>query len=636
MMPHTIGRGAFRHPARAPVLPRVPRLRPHLFAACAAAVLAPHGLAQAQGMPETPGRTAVYDLIRGATTEPAVGARAILNGLPVEELTVERIVEAALSQNLDILAAIEAARGAGTLVVQRDAAFDPVFSASYAYTWSDNFPRSDYIGRPRETETDWDALEEDFERDSDGDGTPDIIQNNETVSETCISVDGEVINAGQDGCFAVTDFSVQEEFASVTTLSTHTHTGSLGLSKVFTFGAEARVQLTSTYRKKPFHQAPAFHTPLSAGDPFGWGGIRPWTSSFSVNAVVPLPYTKDFGQDGAPPAFALRLAEIDERRAQIGVESVRNQALAEVLSLYWDLVRSTEFLHTLLAHRTVLDERFQRLRRLYDFGLITAYDLELVETELSNLERREELAWLAYLDAATRLQTALAQDRRSALIPADAEARLAVPLDIDRVNARERALTRHPDVQAAQEALRASEVTVTFRENQVRPDVDFLVSFSVGQNDAAFGYEHLTDSLANLVEPDTSSLFVGLRYVVPLGNVAARSALSRARIDERQAFDRSRLTRQRVVGQVNQALADLDGAEAVLRRSETELELALFAYERAVEARDRGFGSEFEVLSKFDDVLAARLNRTQARIETRKAQIRLLAAQGVLVDAYRR
>lgn len=557
----------------------------------------------------------------------AGGTRAALQGRPVRPVTLRAVVGETLGQNYDILAAEEGVGAARSLVTRGEAAFDPTLFSSLNYTWTDSYKRTAWIGRLREPS--------EFEEVPDEDDP----ERKKTVPAPlpCVSVDGEPVDSSTESCNRPLEFRYQTELASGKPFNPGDNLRlNLGAGMRFPFGGQASLSVGTTYRKKYSFQAPFLTTALGPEDPFGWGSSMPWTSQASLAVSLPLPYTKGFGFEAAPDSVSLKLAQSGERRSVWERQSTRNSALAQALLAYWDLVENAERVRIFTDRRKTVEERKERIRRLFEQELTTAYEVEQVDVQLANLDSRQEIAWNQYQIASGRLSTLMAGEGRAVLVPADAAAALARPLRADTAGAHDRALDRHPDLKVQQETLDARKTTLGFRENQTLPDLTLSASFSVGQTDSAFGYRDPGTSLWKLSRPDTNNFFVGLRYVMPFGNTQAEAALSRARLEEKQAYDLGRETRQRVLTQTDRALHEFQSAEAVAGRSEEDLKLARFAYDRAVEGEDQGLVSGFEVINRFDDVLTAQLARTAARIALRKAHIRLLFAQGILEEEYTR
>ncbi len=595
--------------------------------------------------------------------EQVSGAKARILSLSRRSITLDEIAATVSGNNLSNRASAEAVKVSEALVDQRDAVFDPTVFAGLSYTNSFTKARKEDVGRER----DQDVLqlndeekariaEENAERAANGE--PPVDPNNARFLCFPVEVDGQTfppqgggvdidgdgdqdLQINSEDCFLPPAFSVEPENASFESRSTHNATGALGAGLTFPFGGSAAINLSSTWRKPAFAgtggapslTSAAFPTGLTL-DPFGWNDKPFWTSQFEVSAEMPLPFTRNFGYEGSPNYFSLEVARSGARRSSFTERSVRNASLTRALLAYWDLVQNVEDLKTFQLLREVLVQRQASQRRQFDAGLLTEYDVEQIDVELANLQSEEEISWNFLIVNSNRILTELGQRERVIFVPSDEQERLDRRHEVDEAMAFRTALETNPDIKVAEEDHDLSETTVTFRQNQDLPDVTLSASFGVGQTDAVFGYASLWNSLGNLVRPDSSEVFVGVRYTVPLGMNATEAQLARARVQEQQAFDRERQIRQQVVNAVDRAISDLLTTAAVVRQSEQDLRLAQLAYEAAQIQRDEGLVSEFEVLNRYSDLLSARRTRSAAQVSHQKSFVQLLSAQGILEQEY--
>lgn len=571
-----------------------------------------------------------------ATGGDAGGARAGARNMPMRRVSADAVARAVLNDNLDVLSAAEAQTGARARVDQRSAAFDPTLFFSSSYTHADSRGRFTTIGRFRNVDP--------FAEDSTADAEGDVLDDQRTTGVCSVTIDGDgtvnlegnVVdengNVNNESCFAPPVYSEETEFASGGGRSRQTLTNTAGVGVRFPVGGQASLSVTSTWRKKFAFQAPALTTQLSAHDPFGWGEEgRFWTSSANATLTMPLPYAKGFGRDGDAGSVGLRFARAAQERTAWNLRSTRNGALNQAMTLYWDMVQAAETARLLSRTRSSIAARLAAQKRLFDSGLNTQYDVLQIEVELANLTGREELAWDQFLTAGRKLQTLMNAPRGEVLIPPPLDELPEAPLNFRlRADVYDRAIADHPDARISDLDYEVSRANLRFRHNQALPDVTFTATASIAQNDSAFGYTDPFKSFGALLRPDSANLFFGVRYRIPLGNVAAESALQRARVEERQAFDRRQKTRQDIASGVDDAIASLMAAQTQLARADADRNLSRQAYQRAVDMRDQWLVSEFEVLNRFNDTLNAETSWSLARISVRRAQTRLAAVQGLL------
>ncbi len=148
-----------------------------------------------------------------------------------------------------------------------------------------------------------------------------------------------------------------------------------------------------------------------------------------------------------------------------------------------------------------------------------------------------------------------------------------------------------------------SKLNVRTAENTALPQLDAVGSYSRTQNDGGFGA---------VTQPDGSAWSLGLTYSIPIGNVAALSALSKAKIDHES------LRRQRIQ-QIRQI--ELDVRTAVIKLNNS------LARRPALEAvLDQARQLEAVAKSRFSRGLATNLDITEAHADIRDAETDLLTA----------
>jgi outer membrane protein TolC len=176
------------------------------------------------------------------------------------------------------------------------------------------------------------------------------------------------------------------------------------------------------------------------------------------------------------------------------------------------------------------------------------------------------------------------------------------------------------------------------------------LSHSLSQSNAVVGYGSLLESLGNIVDPDSSNLYVGLTFTYPLGNTAAKSALAQARAVRDQALDQYRSTEVQISQEINNALATEKSGRLQVKLSEANLKQAHLAYEHAVQLYEIGRDSasteeedvagggarinDFTLLQRQQELFNAQLGYIDAIAAYQKARVRLLAAEGGLDKTY--
>jgi outer membrane protein TolC len=180
----------------------------------------------------------------------------------------------------------------------------------------------------------------------------------------------------------------------------------------------------------------------------------------------------------------------------------------------------------------------------------------------------------------------------------------AIPLDLESWLAR--ALKERPEVRAIQEAMGKSELNVRVARNALLPQLDFV---------ASYGRAHERPVLADSLHLDGYAWSAGLVLTFPLGNVAARSALTRAEIEH------TRLQHER---EQVQRLIEVEVRTAVvkLRKSLDEMKAQTVVFEQAKEklevAKARfalGLATNLDITDAQEDILNAETDLLRALVD---------------------
>lgn len=555
--------------------------------------------------------------LKKATTQRLTGARSRLHGRRLQEVGLAQVLDTALTRNLAIRRMAAARRGAQASTEQAKAAFDPAISGSWSYTRTSGTTRGSYVTRDRGN-------------------TATIVESETSAEPTCITIDGQVVNFSDPTCTTSLIYGTEFELASQAyDKPPFSWTASLGADQYLPWGAQVIASVSTTLTHQSGYSVDGLYSALSESDPYGYGSRFPWTSSAALGLTSPLPYTKYFG-DGFQPNYEIDVAKLSEGQAAWREKAMRIQVLQQVAIQYWGLVLARHQIEILTEHLGILQAMADRAQRRFDQKLLTGYALAQVKAAVEASRNSLEVAWAAYQTRSMALQTLLANDEPVVLVPVGyGDLLQARPPQPDHDEAVAVAQDRNPDIHISLEDLKITDAAARFRDAQTRPDVQLEVAYSVSQSSDTFGYDDPIQSLSNLVEPDQTDLYVGLRLRVPLGARAEQAALSRARAQQRQAVDTARLTRNRVVQLVEDSVRELRTTDGLVHETRKTYLNAGLAVEEAANLYEHEMVTQHDLLLRQGDLLTARLGLAAVLVRQRLAQVQLLAAQGVLEERLR-
>jgi outer membrane protein TolC len=592
----------------------------------ATALLVPMTVASAQEPDAATAPVPARDLTQiGAVITTLVGAGgtgsiARLQGRQAYEVSADEVAALARERNLDVKAQLDRYGQSALAVTRQEAAFDPVFVYSVRESRDKFRGRTEIIHREREEVIDFEQFEEDFRRLQDGNPNP--------VSENvCVVIDGVLVNADQ--CTSNLVVNTLPEFASLNSGKPRdTIVGRVDASKLTRWGGVFNVGLAIKDHEKFGVALAGFDSPFSQDDPLDNDTQYNWSSTFTGGFSSPLPWSRNFGRYGNLDNVDLLVAEQASSSAYYRYGATANTVVADSQRLYWNLVRRALELDAVIRHRETIARRLAKVRREFDVGSITQYELRLAEADHENLLNSQEFAWGEYIKASNALTDLLNLGRDRYLVPSAYGDALQSRHEMDADTASRQALETRPEIKAAAAEYEASGIVKLNREIQTRPDLSLIVSYTSSQSDAVLGYRDIGWSVTHLTEPDRDDIFVGVFYRIPFGNYAVKAARSQAQLLNQQAQSRLEQARIQVAEEVNAALVALYTGRAEVDLTRTNLDLAEQAYASGTRLRDLGNVTEFDLLETFDALLDARLAHIQALAVYQAAHVEVLRAQG--------
>lgn len=355
------------------------------------------------------------------------------------------------------------------------------------------------------------------------------------------------------------------------------------------------------------------------------------------------PLLRDFGL-GLTTIF-VRIAENRERASLFDYQSRLSQLIQRITEAYWAVAFARENLRVqqkgVELSDTLLREAEARVRAgvLPPVAVLEAR-AEKARREALVIEAENQLAI-----ARSDLRLTLNLNPKGTFLPRKiepAEAPSVVPVPIEPVRSRETALTRRPEVLAADLAVQNQALQLRYAENQILPRLDLKAGAGLtglagklkpGENNPFPGnYGTAVDRLGS---GDFYNYSVGIVLQFPLGNGEARSNFAKARIELDQARARLRDLVSQVTLEVEKALADL---EANLKRIQSTKEARQLAEEnlRGQEKRFAvGLVTQKDVIDFQSRFLEAQGAELRAVTDYNNSISRLRLAEGSLLDYYR-
>lgn len=566
----------------------------------------------------------IGEALRRAVSQGGGGAPKILVGRKLTPLSYRQAMQKGIENNLSVQFQKQAMVGARAAAEGRKAAFDPIASLATTYLKSVSNDRGEVITRVRRQVPDFETFQQQFQKQLET-GSP---EGPDLISACTVMVDGKQVLNG----FAYS----RPECANVVT-SIYEGASFKGLrpdeslafysqgSKLLNYGGQVSLAFQTGYFPK---QSP--YVAVAATDVAYIDRSNAYVSTLSVGFATPLPFGKNFGPYGTRQAVDLKLAQVQITRSDFEHELVANNTLLAVDNAYWDLVASLKVLQIAGEQKEILEQLRKRGQSFFKLGEINDYSMNQIEARLSRMRGREALAWNGLIAASETLSNLLNGNIAELLLPVAYQESLERVPNIDPDLALRNAMERNVDIKRSQTLLDASQIELSHRINQAKPDLTVSASLSLGQSNQVFGYNSLERSLSNILNPDIRTMSIGFTYRIPLGNGAVKAALGQARVGVMQARDQLTQSQNQIVQQLSASMDALQSGMKQTELSRINMKLAEDAFGAATRRRALGLITEFELLEIQNDLLNARLNHVDALVQYRKNIARVLASQNML------
>lgn len=372
-----------------------------------------------------------------------------------------------------------------------------------------------------------------------------------------------------------------------------------------------------------------------------------YTTSIGVGFRQPLLRNRSVD----PARTTLRLARSDEQRSRELFEAQVSDSIAAVGRAYWDLVAARRDLEVREANFDLALRQQSETAARIETGDLAESDLAEPQAEVE----RRRVERLVAQEAAERSQNAL----KSLILSGSADpwwsARLA-PTDPAEITARppsldaalDQARESRPEIAAARAALEREQTAGAAARNAVRPELDLVASYArrglAGEeNPDALVLPSLPTevpdpidgglgrSFGTIAENEFPDASIGLAFSLPVGNQAAKADAAAAEARRRRATLQLSQQIQRVEVEVRNALAGLSTAGQRIAAARAGRQAAETQLRVAEERFAVGATTNFFVLTRQNDLAAARLTETAALTDYRKALTELDRARGRLL-----
>ena len=330
--------------------------------------------------------------------------------------------------------------------------------------------------------------------------------------------------------------------------------------------------------------------------------------------------------------------------------SVMN-TVQQIIGNYWNLVATKEQVRvaqkSLESNQALLDQT----QTQYEVGVVSKVEVVQAEAGLANSEFDLIVAKNNYRDAQDQLISDVLGNHLHAstdlLFDPTTSPQFTSVQPVDLNEAVATAFEKRPELAAAQRRLDQGEVQLKFAKNQRLPQLDVGVRYRTGGTDGlandAYTFTQIVpeqegnfgDTFDSYFQADRPREFVAQAQVsIPLGNIAGRKNVSKARIELRRANSQIVQLKQQIIVAVRSAarglLASAQGVQAAERRRVAAVEQL-----RAEQIRlEHGESTPYDVLLRQSDLVDAESQKIAALQAFRNAQAQLDRQKGTILDTW--
>lgn len=348
-------------------------------------------------------------------------------------------------------------------------------------------------------------------------------------------------------------------------------------------------------------------------------GVHTGNAAFTVTQ----PLLKNFWL--GPNTTLLRVARVNRRIADEAFAERVIDTVSAVQNAYYDLVFAIEDHRAkqedLGRARALLDENRKRV----EVGVLSRLDVTQAEAGVAEREEAVIIAERVIKENENTLKRLISGDvlvlRGVALEPVDTAPVRDVELDVVRsVNT---ALELRPDYQRARFTVDRQGIVVAFNRNQLWPQVDLEGSYGLNGRGGSFG--SFTDNTVSGNNPEWS---VGVVVRIPLGNRAARSNYTTARLEQEKALLDLKRVEQNIIVEVDNAVGQIETNRKRIDATAVAVRLAQESLNAEQEKLKAGTSTSFLVLQAQAQLAETQAAAIRARSDYNKSLVDLQRVEG--------
>ncbi len=380
-----------------------------------------------------------------------------------------------------------------------------------------------------------------------------------------------------------------------------------------------------------------------------FAGLNPsYTSELTLSLTQPL--LRDFGI--GINTSRIRIASNNREISRFQFQDRVIRTLAEVESIYWELVYAMEELKVKQDSLRLAEDFLKITRRRVELGILPRVESLQAEAEKAVREEGVITAEDSLRDTEDRLRKILNLSDEPEyweirLIPSDRPKKPHEDTS-DLYKHLRAALENRPDLNQARIELENKKIRLKYTRNQLLPRLDLIGTFGLSglsgtpqpqpdfENPGAtvenpFGGKNI-DSLRDLKSGDFYSYSIGIRVEYPLGNRSAKSQRVMADLEKQKAIFAVRELENRAIREVREAWRQIHTNRKRIDAAGLARKLAEERLRTATRRFELGLATSHDVLEYQEKLALAKSNELRARIDYQESLVRLDQVKGTLLE----
>jgi outer membrane protein TolC len=417
--------------------------------------------------------------------------------------------------------------------------------------------------------------------------------------------------------------------ASNSTLNTLSQTGQVSYAQTFTPGTNITATVSSG----------------KSATNSSYNYFNPYFDS-TLNLQITQPLLRNAGRFANTAPLIIARRTLQQSRASFEAEV--NDAILQVVSLYWNAVQARGALEVQQKSLKLADVSFERDNRALELGALPPLDIYRSQSEVASRKVQVIQAKYSLAQAEEDLRITIGADQDPQyhsmdLVLTEAPQPVGELASTDAETALALALKQRPEIEVSADSLANDETSVRLAHNQLLPNLSltgFYQSSGLGGNQ----YDLTT---GKLVSPggfgSSFNQLFGFGYPgyggtltlnLPLRNRAAKAGLGNALVSRTRDLYTDRQIREQLIHEVNNAVRQLEEAKLALAAGTTSFDLAQKSLTSDQRKYELGAETNFFVLDSQTKLAQAELVLLQTQINYQIALASVGHATGDLFSPY--